>query len=172
MMKGHMSQPRTRAADAAHEAASSHGSLPPFELQELWFSTLRTEWSSLAIVPAHPGGSAERIAKALADVGGRHRGSPILLVKADGSDLAHTAQLVDSLSRRSGATGSNRRGGEVIVSLDPVVTNPLGIAIALAADAVLVTIELGVTDLHSARRTIELVGRERLLGCVVVNRGG
>jgi hypothetical protein len=51
-----------------------------------------------------------------------------------------------------------------------VVENPLGIAIAFAADAVLVTIELGVTDLASARKTIEMVGRERLLGCVVIDR--
>src|SRR5712691_3872062 len=164
-----MSLLRTRPALPSPEHPPGNDTLPPFELQELWFATLRTEWSSLVVVPAHAGGSAFNIARALAEVGGRHRGSPIMLVTADASDLARTAQLVANLSRQTAGT-VGRRGGEVIVSLEPVVTNPLGIAIALAADAVLVTIELGVTDMASARRTIELVGRERLLGCVVINR--
>ena len=144
--------------------------LPPFEVQELWFATLRAEWTSLAVVPAHAGGSAYELARALAEAGSLHRGTPVRLVKADANDLPQTARFVDSLSHKSGG-GSAKRGGEVIVAVDPVVDNPLGIAIALAADAVLVTIELGVTDLASARRTVEMVGRERLLGCVVV-RGG
>ena len=161
---------KTRAPDSKHDAPSVPAPLPSFEVQELWFSTLRAEWTSLAVVPAHAGGSAYEIARALAEAGSRHRGVPVRLVKADQDDLAQTAQFVDSLSRKSGGASAVKRGGEVIVAVDPVVDNPLGIAIALAADAVLVTIEMGVTDLASARRTIEMVGRERLLGCVVIGR--
>jgi hypothetical protein len=164
-----MSLSRSRAVTPSDSPAVP-APLPSFELQELWFSTLRAEWASLAIVPAHAGGSAYEIARALAEVGTRHRGTPIRLVKADGDDLLQTAQLVDNLSR-SAAQSTTGRGGAVIVALEPVIANPLGMAIALAADAILITIELGVTDLASARRTIELVGRDRLLGCVVINRG-
>jgi hypothetical protein len=161
---------RTRVPDVTQDAPSVPAALPSFEVQELWFSTLRAEWTCLAVVPAHAGGSAYGIARALAEAGSRHRGVPVRLVKADSDDLAQTAQFVDSLSRKSAGASAVKRGGEVIVAVDPVVDNPLGIAIALAADAVLVTIEMGVTDLASARRTIEMVGRERLLGCVVIGR--
>ena len=168
MMLWPMSFSRTRTAALAQDAPPVPASLPAFELQELWFATLRAEWASLAVVPAHAGGSAFEIARALAEAGSRHRGTPVRLVKADVNDLAQTAQFVDSLSRKSGG-GSTKRGGEIIIAVDPVVENPLGIAIAFAADAVLVTIELGVTDLASARKTIEMVGRDRLLGCVVID---
>ena len=168
MMLGPMSFSRPRTAAAAKDAPPAPAPLPAFELQELWFATLRSEWASLAVIPAHAGGSAFEIARALAEAGSRHRGTPVRLVKADANDLAQTAQFVDSLSRKSGG-GSTKRGGEIIIAVDPVVENPLGIAIAFAADAVLVTIELGVTDLASARKTIEMIGRERLLGCVVID---
>ena len=160
---------RTRTAAAAQQTPPAPPAVPTFELQELWFSTLRAEWASLAVIPAHAGGSAYEIARALAEAGSRHRGSPVRLVKADANDLAQTAQFVDSLSRKAGGS-STKRGGEIIIAVDPVVENPLGIAIAFAADAVLVTIELGVTDLASARKTIEMIDRERLLGCVIIDR--
>jgi hypothetical protein len=167
MMLWPMSISRSRAV-TPQDSPPVPAPLPGFELQELWFSTLRAEWSSLAVVPAHAGGSAYEIARALAEVGTRHRGSPVRLVKADAEDLLQTAQLVDNLSR-SAAQTTVRRGGAVIVAMEPVVKNPLGMAVALAVDAILVTIELGVTDLASARRTIELLGRDRLLGCVVID---
>src|SRR4051812_19980344 len=102
-----MSLSRNRVV-TPHDSPSVPAPLPPFELQELWFSTLRAEWSSLAVVPAHAGGSAYEIARALAEVGSRHRGSPIRLVKADADDLAQTAQLVDNLSRKAAQTTVRR----------------------------------------------------------------
>src|SRR4051812_45543010 len=168
MMSRPMSFSTTRSAAATKDAPPMPVPVPAFGLQELWFATLRAEWASLAVIPAHAGGSAFEIARALAEAGSRHRGTPVRLVKADANDLAQTAQFVDSLSRKSGGA-STKRGGEIIIAVDPVVENPLGIAIAFAADAVLVTIELGVTDLASARKTVEMIGRERLLGCVVID---
>jgi hypothetical protein len=56
----------------------------------------------------------------------------------------------------------------VIVSLEPVVSNPLGIAVALAADAALLCITLGETLLASAKRTVDLIGPERFIGSVVL----
>src|SRR5881275_3235603 len=123
MMLWPMSFSRTRIAAASEDAPPVPASLPAFELQELWFSTLRAEWSSLAVVPAHAGGSAYEIARALAEAGSRHRGTPVRFVKGDADDLAQTAQFVESLSHKSGG-GSTKRGGELIVAVDPVVDNP------------------------------------------------
>jgi|SRR6266850_4906151 len=67
----------------------------------------------------------------------------------------------------SGARGASR-SGQVIVAIEPVIARPLGIAVARAADVALLCIEMGRTRIASARRTMELVGRERFVGCVML----
>ena len=61
-------------------------------------------------------------------------------------------------------------GGLVLVAASAVLENQVGIPLALAASAVLLTVTLGETDLPSVHRTLELVGRQRVLGCVTVPR--
>ncbi len=58
--------------------------------------------------------------------------------------------------------------GQVVVAIQPIVVEPLGVAIAQAADAVVLCVELGRTRFKAARRTIELIGRERIAGTVLV----
>jgi hypothetical protein len=55
----------------------------------------------------------------------------------------------------------------LVISIPPVITEPLGLAVAQAADAVVVTFRLGRTRLSAARRTIELLGRDHIAGCVL-----
>jgi hypothetical protein len=59
--------------------------------------------------------------------------------------------------------------GKVIVAVHPVVVEPLGLAVTQAADAIVICVEMGHTRLASARRTIELVGRARIAGCLIIN---
>jgi hypothetical protein len=56
----------------------------------------------------------------------------------------------------------------LVISIPPVVNEPLGLAVAQSADAVLLTFDLGKTRLSEARRTIELIGRDRIIGCFIV----
>jgi hypothetical protein len=58
--------------------------------------------------------------------------------------------------------------GRVIIAIQPIVEQPLGVSVAHAADAVVLCVELGVTRLKSARRTLELVRPERVLGAFLV----
>jgi hypothetical protein len=79
--------------------------------------------------------------------------------------------------RRSGAGNARPArllppAGQVVVAIQPVVVEPLGVAIAQAADAVVLCVELGRTRLKAARRTIELIGRERIAGCFLVHDSG
>lgn len=60
------------------------------------------------------------------------------------------------------------QGGSVIVAIQPVVVEPLGIAIAQAASAVVLCVGLGKSRLASARRTMDLIGPERFVGAYVV----
>jgi hypothetical protein len=164
--------------------------LPSRELQELWFATRRKDWKSLVVVPAAPGLSAFPIAKALGEIGGVIRMSPVQVVNAEGLDLPSIAMLVQDFSgdqQRGGGSvwtsaspGNNGpQGAEpfstlkqeraFIVAIEPVVTNPLALPLALAADAVLLCLELGVTDVEAAKHTIDLVGRDRLVGSVLLS---
>jgi hypothetical protein len=163
--------------------------LPSRELQELWFATRRKDWKSLVVVPAAPGLSAFPIAKALGEIGSIIRMSPVQVVNAEGLDLPSIAMLVNDFASEprhsgsvwtSGAPGNNgpqgsepfsasRQERAFIVAIEPVVTNPLALPLALAADAVLICLELGVTELSAAQHTIDLVGRERLVGSVLLS---
>jgi hypothetical protein len=55
---------------------------------------------------------------------------------------------------------------EVVVALPPVSSAPLGLAVAQAVDAVVLCFELGRTTIEAAQETMDLVGRERIMGCV------
>ena len=59
--------------------------------------------------------------------------------------------------------------GQVIIAIRLLVEEPLGIAVAQAADAVVLCVEMGTSRLASARRTLELVGPERVLGTFLIH---
>jgi len=82
-------------------------------------------------------------------------------------DYASAVQVAaEAASMQQGCGGSS--AGKVIVAIQPVVVEPLGLAVTQAADVVVLCVEVGRTRLASARRTIELVGRERIAGCFLV----
>ena len=139
------------------------------EYQSLWFTLTRSPWRSLAVVPADEHGSAASVATVLADVGRRLRASPVtFLVMAGPLDFASAGRIVASIARPdeepSRSDGPQPR---VIIAIPPVVVDPLGIAITDAVDAVLLCIERGKTRTPSALRTIEMIGRDRIIGSVL-----
>ena len=177
---------------------ASSGGPPSREVQELWFALARSPWTSVVVVPADEGASAAEIATSLAEVGRRLRETPVTAIVADSLDydtaraLADLEQHVDRQRQRaldvnasvvetpvgdeSAPANVNRSGqlvvasvAQVIVAVQSVVEQPLGIAIAQAADAVVLCIEMGRTRFSAARRTIELIGRERIAGCYLVH---
>jgi hypothetical protein len=172
------------ARPIGREAAARVPALPSRELQELWFASRRREWRTLVVLPAAPGSSALSIAKALGEVGGFIRMSPVRVINAEGLDLNRIASLVMDITGSAGASAwalnppgnspspgwdSPARNEATIVALDPVVANPLVLPVALAADAVVLCVEVGKTSLAAARHTMELIGRERIVGCVLIH---
>lgn len=69
---------------------------------------------------------------------------------------------------RTGHEATPLNPGAVVVAIQPVVVEPLGVAIAQAASAVVLCVELGKTRLASARRTIELIGADRIVGAFLI----
>ena len=61
-------------------------------------------------------------------------------------------------------------GGErVFVALSTLSENPTTAPIAMAADGVVLCVELGKADIKSARRAIDTIGRDRFLGTILVS---
>lgn len=57
----------------------------------------------------------------------------------------------------------------LIIAIPPVITEPLGLATTSGADLVMICVELGRTRLEDARRTLQLIGRERVSGCLLLH---
>jgi|GEM_PF-6025276 len=138
---------------------------PTAELQSLWFATQARPWNSLAVVAASPGGPALEVAQALYDVGTRVSALPLKLVDARALSLISSTQLVSNLLTPPPA---GRPYARALVVLQSALAEPTSIAVSRAADAVVVCIEFDKTPLDDVRRTLELVGQDKVLGCIGV----
>jgi hypothetical protein len=139
---------------------------PARQYQELWFTMLRRNWASVVLVPADVDGSAESVARSLVEAGRWARGGPItLFVMSKPVDYATSAQIIASPGVPSAA---DRIPEKVVIAIQPVIAEPLGLAVAKAADAVILCIEKGSTHLDAARRTIEMIGRDRIAGSLFI----
>jgi len=166
-------------ADTAHPAgpaADGTGRVPELaelagrDYQELWFALSRQPWRSVVLVPVEAGLRADELATALAGIGRRLGFTQVSAVVADQIEFATVGQLAARVAAPGQASGSAAIGGgaQVIVSIPPVVVQPLGVAVARAADAVVLCLAVGETSVGQVARTIELVGRERIRGAVVL----
>lgn len=171
----------------------------PDDLLELWFALARREWASLAIVPAHPDGSTDELAKALAEVGKHLSEFPIsaltfrmfgprsvravssLTKYMRGEEVTFDDRALVEPSERDGATAlggaavvRSPRGeapsGKMIIATPSVIAEPLGIGVARAADGVVLVVERDRTRIADVKRSIEVIGRERILGSCFVRR--
>jgi hypothetical protein len=141
------------------------------EAQGLWFAVQGRPWASLVVLPAGPGESAIAVAHALYDVGALVSGGPMRLLDARSMSITSSASFIVNMTSLVSASSERRSTGgmqRAVVVLSSILDEPAGIPIALAADAVVLTVSLGVTNLDDARRTVELVGAERILGCILV----
>jgi hypothetical protein len=166
---------------------------PGREYLELWFRLARIPWASVVLVPADAGTSVAEVATSLAEVGSSLRETPITAIVAESMDYGSARALAELQPRlTSGAAWKTTVEvearpvdpeqsepphhaatllspmGRAIISIQPVVDEPLGLAIAQAADAVVLCIEVGKTRLGAARRTMELIGPERIIGAFLV----
>lgn len=78
--------------------------------------------------------------------------------------LIYTPQLLDYLTNGD----RRRRYTTVVLALGSLLTSATSIPVARSADKVILTVGLERTSFQDARRTIEIVGRERIVGAVSV----
>jgi hypothetical protein len=58
--------------------------------------------------------------------------------------------------------------GRLVIAIPAVVSVPLGLAVVADASMVVLCVDRGRTRLSAVRRTVELIGRERIGGCLLV----
>jgi hypothetical protein len=146
------------------DKAAALARLPSRGLQELWFVTLKKPWRTLALVPAQIGLSIRPLAEALSTIGQLHRGTPLEIISAEGMTVEQLAEL--TVATQDAPEGQPGR----LIVLEPITVNPLGTAVALAADSALLCVEYGTADLTDARHTLDQIGRDRFIGCVALSR--
>jgi hypothetical protein len=135
-------------------------------LQLLWLTIAQRPWSSLLLIPTHSGATSFDFAVRLTEVG--RNSSTTRLVLAD----ARAVSLESVLRVKEGIATHVGQGARILVLVDPVVENPASLEIARATDAALLCVTYGLTDIDSARRTLDLCGREFFLGSVAVQPSG
>jgi hypothetical protein len=137
----------------------------PAELLHLWtLLTQREKWNSLVVVPAQPGASALIAGRAIVEVGSQYRERPMRLIHAEGIPPGAAGRLVRDMKAYV------EQGGMVVVAIDSVLSNPVGLEVALAAERALLCVPLGSTQFSAARHTLELIGKARFLGSVTLQQ--
>ena len=140
--------------------------LAKLDFQHLWFQVQHRDWSSLVVVPADADIAAAGVATSLWKVGCALSTPPPQLINCEKIAPSAIADLIADLTRSLGSAKAAR----TVISIESVLSNPLGVGIARAADAVLLCVRKRQTKLDAARRTIELIGRQRFIGSVVLRR--
>jgi hypothetical protein len=134
------------------------------KLQKLWLATQRRGWRSLAVVSAGKQIDTLWVAELLAKLAWWYRGQPSCVF--DLRDLR--LRLVEYHEREVAA--QVELGQCVVIALRSVFENPTTVPMARSADAVVLCVGLGKTDFKAAEQTLAEVGRERVIGSIVVKR--
>jgi hypothetical protein len=150
---------KERVRSTADAPAAAFPEVGP--LQRICLAVLRAEWTTVALVAADPSAPVRPLADALADVSRAYGLRPLRILDGAGASPAHVALLQHELS------AARAGDGRVAIAIDDLRKTPGGVPLVVQADAVVLVVRLGVTALRDVEETAELVGRERVLGCVV-----
>lgn len=136
--------------------------IPEGDWQHLWFSLQNTQWSALAVLPADSGINVQGVAEALVDVGQKSGAADVTLVNGIGAPFNDIQGLVDVIETHK------RRGVQVVVACDHLEDSPATLALTRAASGALLVVRLGQSRLSSVRKTVEAVGRDRVITSVTL----
>ena len=169
-----MSKDKTPAAIPMERSAEPAGRVPDLpelagrDYQELWFSLARQPWRTAVLVPADPAIRSDEAAHALAGIGRKLGFTQAAALVADQIEFSTVGALTARVAAAQAQGPEGAAPPQLIVAIPPVVLQPLGVAVARAADTVVLCLAVGQTSLEHVRHTIDLVGRERIRGAMVV----
>lgn len=151
--------PRTALTPRSPDAPSIWDDV---RLQKLWLAAERREWRSLAVVGASPNVDTLRIAELFAQLAWRYRGQPSTV--CDLRDLS--MRLIDYQVQEMRT--QMQAGTRLVIALRSIFENPTASPIAQQADGTVLCIALGETNFRGAEETIASIGRERIIGSILL----
>ncbi len=134
----------------------------PSRWHEQVVGCVTTPWRLLVVVATEPGRSALPLAEAIAERCNLTTGHRARLVSTEGCSHSEVADLLDD------ARVSIANGARVVFAIDALTGSSTASAVAMSADAAIVCVHLGQSTTRYALKTIELLGRERVLGAVTI----
>lgn len=124
-------------------------------------AVLRAEWSTLAVVATDARDPGTTVAAALAEMARAYRLRPLRALNGAGASGPQITVLQDELA--AARDGQAR----LVFTLDDPRTAPACVPLLLQADAALLLVRLGASEIRSVEEIVAIVGRERVIGCVV-----
>jgi hypothetical protein len=153
------------AVPPAHPAPATSGTPSQSDLgywEQVWFTLVKQQWTSLAIVPTHPQKSALGAARALAEVGRPYQVEPV--------DVLDAEQLVpgDVPAALGALLAETEARARVLIAVRSPLDHAAAIPLVRAADAAVLLVHLGESELSRARRTIACIGAAHFVGSITV----
>ncbi len=136
--------------------------LDDVRLQKLWLAAERRRWRSLAVIAASRSIDTLPVAEMFAKIAWWYRGEPSCVFDLRDLSLRLAQHQVSEIRAQVEA------GSRVIIGLRSIFENPTTVPIARQADAVLLCVGLGRTKIKAAEKTILEIGRDRLVGSIVL----
>jgi hypothetical protein len=135
------------------------------ELRRMWVGLLRERWSSLAVIRVGDDTPTEALTEALADVARLLDPGRVRVVDATALPAAACARVASEIVEA--AVG----GARTVVTVGSPVEDPSRLPLLAALDAAVLVVRLGTAEAAAVRAAVELVGREKTLGCVALHPG-
>jgi len=141
----------------------SHKAREPWRSQDwerLWLSTQSRRWSTLALVPAGPGGPPDftlSIAMSLARTGMVHLGAQVHVADATTLSLGSNAQFLAQVRETT-------RSGPVLIALASASESSVTVPLARDANASILCISVGKMRVSDAKKTIREIGKQQFIG--------
>ncbi len=134
----------------------------PRDHQFLWLSLIGEAWRSLAVVAVDTNTSTWELASALDKIAARYDLGSFKVIDAESPSTATGEALAEDLK------SSVAQGVRTVAAVGWLLDGPRGFPLVEAAEAIVLLVRLGVSRAADVQAMAELVGRERVLGCVTV----
>ena len=152
------------AEDAEQVATMGRvGQASPSGVAALFQALVSREWLSVAVVSTEGTDRAWWLVQALEQVAAQTP-RPLRTLNVLGVTMARAAAMAHALSPGKLRAAAPQR---YLVATDSPVLNPASLEVVMACDGVLLLLEEGRTRIPGARRLVQLIGRERLMGAVL-----
>ncbi len=136
-----------------------------YDVRGLWYRLFARPWSCLVVVSPDRTPNTLRLARSLAELGTQRRRRLVEVVDGLQLDLERAAAIVHMVEPQEGLPRPTEP--RFVIALDSPIVNPIAFEVLAAGDAVLMLLEKGVSRIPEARKIVEVVGPERLLGAVL-----